>query len=401
MGSKISVYFPGLNGLRFFAALAVIITHVELLKGQVGLPNSWHDPLLHILGGLGVYFFFVLSGFLITYLLLVEKKETGTISVRQFYLRRIFRIWPLYYLIVLLAFFVFPHFPILRIAWFDQFFEHHFWLKLFLFIFILPNLALALYPRESVPHAGHTWSIGVEEQFYLIWPWVVRRSKKILRTVLIVGAVIVAIKIGIWVLLKLAHVATTEGKAVQAGAPKWLLVLKDFVAMTKFECMAIGAAGAEFAFNKREHILRWIFHPVTQTLSLLLLPVLVYFTPDSIQDGIHLIYSVCFLVIIMNTALNPRGFLRLENGVYRFLGDISYGLYMYHMFVVVISLRLVFHWAHGSSPLVLNIWYYSVSVLATIAVSALSYYLYEKPFIRLKRRFAKVQSGEPVPAGKS
>src|ERR1041385_5542478 len=140
------VFFPGLNGLRFFEASAVIITHVELLKKGIGLPSLWDEkahPVIFNLGGLGVYFFFVLSGFLITYLLLAEKEKEGKISVRNFYMRRIFRIWPVYYLLVFLTFFVFPHIPILHVDWFQRFFYDHFWLKCFMFVFMLPNLAQA------------------------------------------------------------------------------------------------------------------------------------------------------------------------------------------------------------------------------------------------------------------
>ena len=89
------IYFPGLNGLRFVAASAVIVTHIELLKQQVGLPSLWDEkkhPFFFNAGGLGVYFFFVLSGFLITYLLMSEKKKDGKISIWNFYMRRIFRI---------------------------------------------------------------------------------------------------------------------------------------------------------------------------------------------------------------------------------------------------------------------------------------------------------------------
>ena len=116
------VYFPGLNGLRFFAAFSVVVTHIELVKHFKGYPTLWVEnasdelTLTHILqkiifhaGGLGVYFFFVLSGFLITYLLLVEKAKTGTVAVKKFYWRRVLRIWPLYYLIVILGFFVIPY----------------------------------------------------------------------------------------------------------------------------------------------------------------------------------------------------------------------------------------------------------------------------------------------------
>ena len=101
MKKESTIYFEGLNGLRFFAALAVIITHVELIKGVFKFKHYWNNPIIFNLGGLGVYFFFVLSGFLITYLLLSEKQKFNKIEIKQFYLRRIFRIWPLYYFIII------------------------------------------------------------------------------------------------------------------------------------------------------------------------------------------------------------------------------------------------------------------------------------------------------------
>src|SRR4051812_19584104 len=94
------VYFPGLYGLRFFAAMMVIVSHIELFKGYHGFANGYASNLaIYELGRMGVTLFFVLSGFLISYLLLVEKETTGTISIGRFYIRRILRIWPLYYLL--------------------------------------------------------------------------------------------------------------------------------------------------------------------------------------------------------------------------------------------------------------------------------------------------------------
>ncbi len=92
-------WFPGLNALRFFAAAIVILMHIHSNQGVVGLPQL---PAFAILfkGLYGVSFFFVLSGFLITYLLLKENKKTGSVNVKQFYLRRVFRIWPLYFIVV-------------------------------------------------------------------------------------------------------------------------------------------------------------------------------------------------------------------------------------------------------------------------------------------------------------
>jgi peptidoglycan/LPS O-acetylase OafA/YrhL len=373
------VFFPGLNGLRFLAASAVIITHVELLKQQVGLSSLWDEkkhPVFFNLGGLGVYFFFVLSGFLITYLLLVEKDKTGTISIRDFYLRRIFRIWPVYYLLVFLAFFVFPHIPLLQLEYFQRFFYDHFWLKFFMFMFMLPNLALGFF--HSVPHAGQAWSIGVEEQFYIIWPWVVSKSKRLVRTIIVFGILIVMVKIS--VLLLSAH----------WPANKIMQGIKEFVAMLKMECMAIGGLGACIVFQKKQKLLDLVFHPVTQLFSVLMIPFLIFFTPDKVQDGEHIIYSFFFLIIILNVALNPKSIIKLENRLFNFLGNISYGMYMYHMFIIVLMLRIAPHFTSSTSQ---NIYYYTASFLSTILFSALSYYLYERFFIRMKSRFSKVISG--------
>src|SRR5262245_16271974 len=102
------IYFRNLNGLRFIAALLVIIHHIEQLKYIFGMPNNFSSSFVQIIGELGVILFFVLSGFLITYLLLEEEKRTDTIAVRNFYLRRILRIWPLYFLIVIIALAILP-----------------------------------------------------------------------------------------------------------------------------------------------------------------------------------------------------------------------------------------------------------------------------------------------------
>ncbi len=108
--NKKTFFFSGLNSLRFFASLAVVITHIELLKGVFGYKHNWNTPVFFNLGGLGVYFFFVLSGFLITFLLLKEKELFGEIKIKAFYIRRILRIWPLYYFICVLGFFILQNF---------------------------------------------------------------------------------------------------------------------------------------------------------------------------------------------------------------------------------------------------------------------------------------------------
>ena len=98
------IYLPGLNGLRAIAALSVVIAHVSQEGiADFGLPRLFDLPM----AGYGVTLFFVISGFLITYLLISEIKKTDTVSVSKFYIRRILRIWPIYYLFILISVIVF------------------------------------------------------------------------------------------------------------------------------------------------------------------------------------------------------------------------------------------------------------------------------------------------------
>ena len=94
-----SAQFRGLNSLRFFAAFFVVIGHIPLNQESVGLPHPNYGALF-FRGEPAVAFFFVLSGFLITYLLLQERRTTGSVDVMNFYVRRICRIWPVYFLVI-------------------------------------------------------------------------------------------------------------------------------------------------------------------------------------------------------------------------------------------------------------------------------------------------------------
>ena len=172
------LHFPNLNALRAIAALLVLIHHVEQFKDVFKLDNYWNIPFIQVIGKLGVVLFFVLSGFLITYLLMNEEKNTNKINIKGFYIRRILRIWPLYYFIIFLAYFIFPYLEVFSI---ENISTEIISIKTFLlYIFMLPNLVLSNF--GIVPYASQAWSIGTEEQFYLIWPllFVLFRKKKML-----------------------------------------------------------------------------------------------------------------------------------------------------------------------------------------------------------------------------
>lgn len=393
-------YFKGLDSLRFFAALAVFFTHVELIKKFTGFGSHWIDPeeritkftvfqsvmskeidplspLIAYSSALGVVFFFVLSGFLITYLLLKEKESNKTIKIGKFYLRRAFRIWPLYYLIFILGFFVLPNLELFAVPGQDVFFNQNFWGNLMLYAFFMPNLAFSIY-TTAVPNIGQSWSIGVEEQFYLLWPLLIRKSKNVLKSVLWIAGSIIALK-GI-LLLSFPFIKLEA-----------LVVIKKFLAMSKLECMALGGLGAYVLFNKKEEVLRIIYKPVSQIMAVVFIPILIYFIPTAFEDVLHLLFSVSFLVIILNVAGNEKVLLRFENPILQYLGRISYGFYMFHVMCIVFTIHILDKYIGLDNDITTpqHILLYGISFLLTVAVSSLSYHIFEKAFIRLKDKYAQ------------
>lgn len=379
-GTPEKIHFPGLNSLRFFAALAVLIGHVELTKSYLKLPDQY--PLFERInfGGIGVYFFFVLSGFLITYLLCAEKEKENTVHIRDFYVRRVLRIWPLYYLIVILGFFVLPAFDFFSLA--EASFKAEFASNLVLYLLMLPNLAFAIH-TTPVHHIGQLWSIGVEEQFYLLWPLVVRHSRRILRMIFILFVA--------WLALKAAVVVAGKTGLINE---RLYLVLKKFLGMGKFECMMTGGAAAVLFFDKRTQLLRLIYHPVSQWLSLLLFPFASYLAGHNnlVQDVIHIPMSVMFAVIILNIATNPDSVVKLRSSMLDHLGKISYGIYMYHLIVIYVVLKVASGYLVPEGWL-FNLLVYSLSVLLTCLISHLSYVFFEVYFINMKAKFTRIKSG--------
>ncbi len=162
------VYFPELDGMRFIAFLLVYLFHQgvpwPVLSRLVGVTLTRR---LQENGGYGVQLFFILSGYLITTLLLREEVRYGRIALRAFWIRRILRIWPLYYLIVLIGFFVLPPLE----PWF-QLRDYLSMLKIHLlpFALFLGNWSMVLVSPIPSDSLSVLWSVCVEEQFYLIVP---------------------------------------------------------------------------------------------------------------------------------------------------------------------------------------------------------------------------------------
>jgi peptidoglycan/LPS O-acetylase OafA/YrhL len=365
-----NIYLPNLNGLRFIAAMFVFICHVEGVKNNFNIPNNAYAPFFDTIGKLGVVLFFVLSGLLITYLLLNEEKQGQTISVKKFYIRRILRIWPLYFLIVAFALFVAPRMDFFHLDNCESALSSSTTLPIsLLFLFFLPNGVISYF--GVVPYAVQTWSIGVEEQFYLTWPLLVKKIKN--RAVLFPAVFIV------YNVIKVALIA------LQHKSPVFKILLQ-FWYYFNIDCMALGAMAAYIVFYKKHKIQRVLFHPVTQVITLALLVVLIGFGHQFRYMHFE-IYGILFTTVVINLAFNPKTLLKLENPVFNYFGKISYGIYMYHFIALTITIRILQY-----LNFINNFAIYTLGFIITISLSALSYHFFESWFLKIKRRFAFFES---------
>ncbi len=347
-------HLKGVDTLRAVSALAVVWGHIELLKKRAGienmLDNNCHFPNGHI----AVIFFFVISGFLITYLLVKEKESKGKIDLKKFYLRRIYRIWPLYYLILLLSFIIFP-------VYYSK-------LTILLCLTIFPNIAHVF--GIAWPTSPQVWSIGVEEQFYLFWPIILTFLPK--RKI----AFYLLIFIIVYTLIPF-FIECVYDKYYQKQN---IYFFKQFFYETKFNCMAIGSL-VGFLYAEKNKVLNYIKVKIVAFLSIVLLAGL-WFYRFKLNNFNDEFYSVLFVIVLYNIIENPK--INIDTSITCFLGKISYGIYMYHWIVVLLALKYI---PHHKNQLFYNLNLYFSVFSVTIFMSWLSFISYENYFLKIKKKY--------------
>ncbi|MCC6299085.1 MAG: acyltransferase [Anaerolineales bacterium] len=379
------IYFPNLNGLRFIAALLVIIHHIEQFKYIYNLPNNFSSSFIQIIGELGVILFFVLSGFLITYLLLEEEKRTDAIAVKNFYIRRILRIWPLYFFIVFLALAILPNIPLFVLPEYDKATIYKdLPAKILLYVFFLPNLVSPL--LGVVPFASLTWSIGTEEQFYLLWPPILKFIKKYRM------ALMFAIVVGYLLFARALFSSRTDFIPFKYE-------LNAFWQAFNIPSMAIGGFFALLLHSKHKalkfFINNYLFYFALAFTSIMLYRG-VYFPHITVNDMpfpyvYKEFYSLWFGILILNFAANKNIFISLEGRPIRYLGKISYGLYMYHPIAIALALHTSFQLGAPADALL-----YPLTLALTVLLAGLSYKYFESYFLNFKTKYTKVTSGDVI-----
>jgi|SRR5882762_4711402 len=348
-------YIPQFDGLRGVAILLVLIGHSGFLEA---LP---HAGMLEY-ARFGVDLFFVLSGFLITGILLDSKGSQR--YFRNFYARRALRIWPLYYVILFLAFVVTPMLAPSTKP------EAGVWPA---FVFYVQNLVFHdIYPFGL----GATWSLAVEEQFYLTWPLLIFLLRK--QAVAIVSASLVVVSLSLRVVFYfhgapsgfIHNFTPSRLDAIAFGslAALWLRSPSCTFALWRvraFQLLGLGVAGMALA--------RILTHRNSSVVS-------------------YTFLAITFAGLLgISLTSDPRSSLlgrSLSAGWLRYVGKISYGIYLLHFPIFILWARFIAsHSFCQSNPVTRNLLGFAGQMLLAMIAASLSWYFFEQPILRLKRRF--------------
>ncbi|HEV3163479.1 MAG TPA: acyltransferase [Isosphaeraceae bacterium] len=368
------VYYPELDGLRFVAFILVYLFHngVADLSGLVG-PAVARTMLFN--GWVGVQLFFVLSGFLITTLLLREEARYGRLDLKAFWVRRILRIWPLYYLTVAIAFGLLP--------WADGAFGSSAppsWVGKHVpaFLLFLGNWSMVFHGPVATDAQSVLWSVCVEEQFYVVCPLLLAFVPNRLRLACVLGLMVGSIAVR-------CHLAQSN--------PEQFVIQYNSLAQfdTLLSGIALALLLARFPPGRRaDRFAGWLQWPLYAGIGWLLSrPGLAHGNAWNRTVDFAAIWLACAGVVAV-AVLHAGGLRRfLANPPLVWLGKISYGLYMYHEVAL---------WLHRQGEERLR-WFtnepavWSVLTLGmTIGLATLSYYGVERYFLRLKGRWTRVPS---------
>ena len=371
---------PALDGLRGIAILLVMFHHFQIIAPGQGV----QAVLFHLseFGPHGVDLFFVLSGFLITGILLDSRQHSH--YFRNFYARRTLRIFPLYYLVVALSVLVLPAAiaavpaASAKLARFATTASDWPW-----YVFYLSNFLIAKTGEWRHPVLGVTWSLAIEEQFYLVWAvvvfFLVRRRVESLALALVALSLII------------------RAALLYSGA-SWITAY--VITPCRFDAIGLGAflaaamGGPESAWEALGRISRWVAWLGTPLLlGLYGAGVWAYEDPATMIYGYTPVALVCsaWLRLALAPHAHPVIAASLGNGALRFFGKYSYSIYLIHLPLRAAIRDTIFaaaktHSALGSG-LVYQFVFYGAATAALVPLALLSWNLLESPILSLKRFF--------------
>jgi len=361
-------YRPELDALRFFAFFAVFLFHFSRpvdLYVQHGVPRPIATMVNGVMQGgvYGVDLFFVLSAYLITALMLREKERFGDVDVARFYVRRILRIWPLYFFFIGLA--LLPPFnPDGALTW----------KYVAAFLLLAGNWSVVAWGWPGNSIINPLWTISIEEQFYLLWPPIFRKTSRD-RLLWVAGAMLVV-----------SFVMRGALVAMQGGQySAWCNTL------ARLDPIAFGIVVATLTYD-RLPTLGYLTRAGMLTLGIVMLALVANFWKIHGPETLEWIPTlVGFPVVAASATLILLSVLGVSARLPRFLiylGKISYGLYVYHALGNLLS-----GWLIPVRAEFIQLALRPIAALAiTIVLASASYAVLERPFLRVKNHLARIRS---------
>jgi len=371
---KEKTHFENLDGLRFLCFMSVFLFH----SFNTEIDSLKHDPIYLFIkssvfgnGNLGVNFFFVLSGFLITFLLMEEKRINGKINMLHFWLRRLLRIWPLYFFCVFFGFIIFPYLKLLLGKIPDETADPVYYL-LFINNFDFINKGS---PDASV--LGVLWSIAIEEQFYLIWP--------ILLAILPIHFY--------WIAFSIVIAASLIFRGFNDQ-----MIMHDYHTLSCIGDMAVGALGA-WLINCFPRFKNGVKNLAKIHISFIYgFFITSYFFRDEILINIpelkvfeRGLIAIIILSIILEQNYSQNSFFKMSQFKrISKLGIITYGLYCLHFIGILFTTTLNNKLGFNNQLWQVIILETTLALIVTIVMSYLSYKYFETPFLILKHKFTYI-----------
>jgi len=339
---------PSLYGLRAVSIVIVILAHITRFSIPTNQDVMLRIPIFN--GQFGVTVFFLISGFLITSLLLQEEERAGSISLKDFYIRRVLRIFPAYYFLLLVCFVLqlLGYLSISSAAW-------------------ITSLTYTKYlnPRAEF-YTGHAWSLSIEENFYLFWPFILMLGDKIRKEATVYLIFVVPI-VRLYV-----HFYPVE----------WI---NDLSIFTRIDSIAMGCF---LALYKKELLAKlkphWNSFFYGSLILLFLLPWLEYASTNTPLSLFFILFggvsgtiaSGLIAIILLYSVYGPRGnwYRMLNTKAFNYIGVLSYSLYLWQQLFVLKRPWWVTHFPQN--------------IFMIFLTAMFSYYVIERPFLRLKSKFS-------------
>lgn len=349
--------------------MMVFCTHATKL-GSLKISNEYLANFLGTIfdGASGVLIFFVLSGFLITYLILSEVKQKGSFNLKNFYLRRIFRIWPLYFGLLIFAYFIYlpvlGHFSNINVAEIRSHAAYYFGM--------IGNFDLIKTTTGDFIPVSITWSVAIEEQFYLVWPLLFFFIPSKRYHYIFYGSLFISMAFKIY------------------NYDKPLMLYHHSLGNVPY--LSIGGLAAFYSLNSEKF--RNLFNGGNKWFiyvgGFLFLYLRNFVAIDPII--VTLIEAIFFAWVILDQSLNMTSTLKFSrSGILTKMGKYTYGIYMLHQIVLFSILALLNYFGRNDLTTTITI-NYLIGLPVTLLLAYASYHLLEKRFLILKNRLEYIKT---------